>query len=172
MLERNIVTQQRVLEGEGAPKREGDQIVAPVFGNVVGHVDFRAVAKHAVARHVSADVYVIAKRAHKCIASIADTDDRAGLWIALAKSQKVESKGLWQDRKIALQLSSGQPRGVTIIAPLADCHAYLARRQPAQVLVLCRVRRHPHTFQSHGERIAWPRLYLKLSFWINIDRNW
>ena len=56
MSERNVISQQCILEGIGTAEREGDEIIAPIFRNVVRNGDFFAVLENSVAWKVGAEI--------------------------------------------------------------------------------------------------------------------
>jgi len=101
---------QRFLERIGAAEHEGDEVVAPMrrdVGRLVGNL---AIAPDPVARQVGADVEIDPKRRNPGIADIGHADDRARLWIKLAKTVKGGGELFGEDREIALHITVGLHR--------------------------------------------------------------
>src|SRR5947209_7464466 len=77
-------------------------------GRLLHHL---AVAPDTVARQVGTHVEINAERWDAGIADIGHADDRARLWIELAKSVKRGRELLGKDREIALHETVGDARG-------------------------------------------------------------
>src|SRR5690606_3453948 len=99
---------QRGLERERAAQHEGDQVIAPEVRNVTHLLRQFAVAPYAVLRQVAADVDVLPQLGQSDLAWFADRKYRAGLGIALAKTQKITRQHLRQDHQVALDPSVGE----------------------------------------------------------------
>jgi hypothetical protein len=78
------------------------QIVAPIIGHVEHVVAFDAVGENPIARHVGADIDILAQHRQHRIARRRHADQRAGLRIELAETQEVVGIVGRQNRDVAL----------------------------------------------------------------------
>ena len=120
MAKLDAVLDQRLLEGERAAQHEGDQIVAPVAADIGRLVDQLAAAKHAVARHVGADVEVLAERGKPEVAGRGGRQQRARLGIELAEAQEIARQAHRQDGEVALHVARRNARGLPAERTRAD----------------------------------------------------
>ena len=67
---------------------ELDDLVAPMRHNIGGFIDHLAVAPDPIARNVGADIEVDPERGNTGVTDLGHADDRAWLWIELAKPVK------------------------------------------------------------------------------------
>ena len=108
---RHVGGEQRLFERERTAEHEADQIVAPDALDVARLVDQRAVAPHAIARDVGADIEVGGERRNRGIARLRYAEQRARLRIGLAEAQEILRVIMRQDRQIALHVAVGETGG-------------------------------------------------------------
>ena len=108
--QRDAVLGQRRLEGERAADVEGHQVVAPVREQVGRLVDEPAVAPHAVAGQVGADVRA-GREGGGGLADVADVEHRAGLRVALGEQQEVVGPVLRDGDQVRLGVPGAPARG-------------------------------------------------------------
>ena len=85
--------------------REGDQVVAPPRGRVVGRFHEFAVAEQPVAGRVAREIEIGAECRAIPRPGFGHGDDRTRLGVALAEQQKIRRIGGGQDRKIDLHVT-------------------------------------------------------------------
>ncbi len=100
--------------------------------NVRGRLDRDAVAEHAVARHIGADVDVAAERRQIGAAGLAHGQERARLRVADAEAQEVVGPVRRQDGDVALRHAGAGARGLAGIVAAANFLARLVRRQACE----------------------------------------
>src|SRR5262249_45233505 len=78
---------------------------APRIAQVGDFLDQRAVTKHAIARHIGADVDVLAELRQARIARLRHGEQRTGLRIALAEEPELVGVFARQDADVALHVA-------------------------------------------------------------------
>jgi hypothetical protein len=93
---------QHVLERERAADRKYDEIVLPQRFERLDALGQPAVPVYVVARHVGANVEILAERGDPERARFADAQQRAGLRVRLAEAQEIVRVCVGQDRQVRL----------------------------------------------------------------------
>jgi hypothetical protein len=117
---------QRLLEAEGAAEHKGDEVGTPVVAQVRHFLGQYAVAEHAIARNIGADVEILAERGQPRIARRGHGEQRTGLRVALAEEPELIGVLLRQDADVSLHVAGRHARGVAAKLAGADGAAQLA----------------------------------------------
>ena len=110
MADGNAAIEQIPFEGETAAEQKGDQVVREMVAEVIDFACEFAVTVDAVTGNLGADVGIGSGERRRGDAAFANVDDRAGLLVARAEEEKIESVFFRQDDEVGLRIPRSQSR--------------------------------------------------------------
>src|SRR5262249_19128251 len=128
----------------------------PELADVLWLGDEFAVFPDPVARQIRADVEILSQFGHARIAGRRRSNERAGLWIELAKAQEVGRKRLRQNGKVTLHIARRGTRGRSAVVADAD------RAPRRETAAFVRLLLFPYRADCHCRRPVWIGCRLRL----------